>query len=131
MKRLAFIAALASAQALAACASAPAPQAAAPALDLKRVNQVKYEQDLAECRSIADQVTRPAPAPAGQSRAAAMGSGVVRVARAGIKTVAKTGGNVVAALPQMANSLSGQDSQARARGIVSNCLKGRGYRVLE
>jgi len=130
---LAIAAAVAVSAGLSACATTAPTQAAAPALDLKRVDQARYQADLAECRTIADQamgVERREQT----SRSQSLRSGAVRAAQAGVQTVAKVGVNPVAALPQLAGALSGQAGpadEARGRAIVSNCLKGRGYRVLE
>jgi PBP1b-binding outer membrane lipoprotein LpoB len=126
MSRLIVLAAAAAM--LGACATTTPPQALAPAIDLQRVNQQRYDADLAACQQVAAAAlgTRQP-----KSRNEAVKDGVINAAKAGAKTLAKTGVNLVAAAPALAGQLTGDASAQRGRTIVSNCLKGRGYKVLE
>jgi hypothetical protein len=124
-----MFAVLIAAHALCACATTNPPQAAAPVMDLKRVNPAKYEKDLGECRVIADAAVGRKQAPASATQK--VKTGVVGVAKAGVRTVAKTGVNVVQGAPTFVKELTGDTAADRSRVIVSNCLKGRGYAVLE
>lgn len=93
-------------------------------IDTKGVNMAKYEDDLAECQVYADQVL------VGQKTAKGAASGaVIGGAIGGVSDRHDAGeGAAVGAITGGARGLSeGERDQVR---VVKNCLRGRGYRVL-
>ncbi len=126
MKRvLVLAAALTAFQGAAFAAPAADPD---PVVDLKGVNATKYASDLTECRTLAEAAV-PAPPPAA-TKTSKVKSKVAGVAKAGAKAVSENGLNVVKGAGTFTKEVSGENAAARKHGIVVNCLKGRGYKVL-
>ncbi len=103
---------------LAACASDPI-------IDPKGVNTAKYRQDLAECRVIADQVKVGQKA-AGSAVAGAVVGAAVGAAVGNSNTAQRAAG---AGATVGAAKGAGRGVNERER-VVRNCLRGRGYQVL-
>lgn len=96
-----------------------------PIVDMKGVDQGKYEQDLAECRQYADQAHGAGTgAVVGAAAGAALSYGVSRAVGGRDPSAAARGGAVV-------GGASGAGAGARnKRDVVRRCLAGRGYSVL-
>jgi len=111
------IATLAVALVVAACSSHPGP-----IVDTKGVNMAKYEVDLAECQAYADQVHIEA----GVARGTVAGGAVGAATGAVVGDTAKGAGvGAIAGAAKSARIGEREKSQ-----VVKNCLRGRGYRVL-
>lgn len=110
--------------ALAGCATSGADYQ--PIIDTKGVNQAQYQTDLSECQAISQQ-TQPASSAAGKD--AAFGAAVGAV-------IGAIGGNSrdaaqSAGLGAVAGGLSGGGTAvAERKTVLRNCLRGRGYRLL-
>jgi len=102
----------------AACASDPI-------IDPKGVNTAQYRQDLAECRAIADQVKVGQKA-AGSAVAGAVVGAAVGAAVGNSDTAQRAAG---AGAAVGAAKGTGRGLSERER-VVRNCLRGRGYSVL-
>lgn len=94
-----------------------------PIIDTKGVDMTQYRQDLAECESYATQV----------STGSAVGKGAVGGAAVGAAVGAIAGGD--AAKGAGIGAVTGGAQSARISDrekadVVRNCLRGRGYRVL-
>ena len=100
------------------CSSAPQP-----IIDTKGVNMSVYEQDLAECQQYSEQVDTSS----GVANGAAAG-GIVGGAAGAIGGGSGTRGAGVGAVIGAAKS--GGRAAAEKQAVVKNCLRGRGYRVL-
>jgi len=102
---------------VAGCAAHPGP-----IVDMKGVSVADYERDLAECEGYADQIRTSA--------------GVVRGAAAGAAVGAATGaivGNTGKGAGLGAVSGGAESARLNEREkqrVVKNCMRGRGYRVL-
>lgn len=96
-----------------------------PVIDPKTsAHPENYQADLAECRQIAEQAPKGA-ALAGAGVGAALGAGVaVASGHPGAAGQAAGGGAVIG------GARGGSASNREKRMIVRNCLKGRGYAVL-
>ena len=122
--------------ALPALSADPAPATPAPAptppplIDMKGVNADKFARDLGECRALAETAV-PAPPPPPATKLGKLKSGATGVAKAGAKAVSKNGLNVIQGSKTFVNEVSGGPATERKKVIVANCLKGRGYAVLE
>ncbi len=122
MRRLASVAVIGSL--VAGCATYE------PIIDPKGVDQAKYQQDLAECRGLAEQVSPAREALGGALLGAAAGTALGAVTGAAVGSAGKG-----AAIGAGAGGLTGAGVGA-ARGkkaqdqVVQQCLSGRGYRVL-
>ncbi len=97
--------------------------ATGPIIDTKGVDMAKYRQDLAECETYAEQV----------STGRAVGKGAAGGAAVGAAIGAIAGGD--AAKGAGIGAVSGGAQSARISDrekadVVRNCLRGRGYRVL-
>jgi Glycine-zipper domain len=130
---------------LALCAAACSSD---PIVDMKGVDEERYEQDLAECRQYADQVDVARSAGGGALLGAAGGAAVGAVVgaitgRPGTGaavgavvgaitgrpgTGAAVGGGAGGTSGLFAGGASGANKKER---IVRNCLRGRGYSVLD
>lgn len=94
-----------------------------PIVDTKGVDMTHYQQDLAECQNYAAQVSTGTAVAKGATGGAAVGAAVGAIAGgsagrgAGIGAV--TGG-----------AQSARISDREKAQVVNNCLRGRGYRVL-
>jgi hypothetical protein len=125
MKRLGAI--LAAATVLAGCA-----QSYQPVVDTKGVDSARYQQDLYECRQYAEQKSPAGDAAIGALGGAAGGAALGAITGAilpgasagtGAALGAATGGTVGVA----GGAYKGVNDQQR---IIDNCLRGRGYSVL-
>ncbi len=123
MKRLGVI--LAAATTLAGCA-----QSYQPIVDTKGQDTARYQQDLYECRQYAEQVSPAGNAAVGGLGGAAGGAALGAIVGAitgsagtGAALGAATGGAVGVA----GGAYKGVNDQQR---IINNCLRGRGYSVL-
>ena len=102
---------------LAGCAANPDP-----IIDTKGVDLVKYERDLAECQVYREQIET--------------GEGVVKGAAAGGAVGAGTGvftgdvGRAAGVGAVLGGAKSAQLNEREKQRVVKNCLRGRGYRVL-
>ena len=103
---------------LAACASDPI-------IDPKGVNTAQYRKDLAECEAIADQVDVGKQA-AGSAVAGAVVGAAVGAAVGNSDTAQRAAG---AGATVGAAKGTGRGLSERQR-VVRNCLRGRGYNVL-
>lgn len=103
--------------ALIGCAAYPDP-----IIDTKGVDMEQYQQDLAECQTF----KQPIQTEVGAAKGAAAGAAV------GGATGAVTGnaaeGAAVGAIAGAARSA--QLSEREKQQVVKNCLRGRGYKVL-
>jgi outer membrane lipoprotein SlyB len=108
---------------LAGCAGRT--QRSEPIVDMKGVDPVRYQTDLAECRQYADQVTVGADAATGVVAGGVLGGAVGAVA--GNSDTAKRSAGVGAIL----GGARGTAGALRERNLVlRNCLRNRGYSVL-
>lgn len=111
---LIFVATLA----LAACSGTKGP-----IIDSQGVDMARYQQDLAQCEIYAEQVSTGRAVAKGATGGAAVGAAIGAIASgnagqgAGIGAV--TGG-----------AQSARIAEREKAGVVKNCLRGRGYRVL-
>jgi outer membrane lipoprotein SlyB len=122
MRRIFLIALVAG---LAGCA-----QSYQPVVDPKGVDNAKYQQDLAECRQLAEQVNPYERAAVGTAIGAIGGAAlgavtgaVVGSPGAGAAIGAGAGGLTGAAV-------GGGTGVEQQKKIIDNCLKNRGYAVL-
>jgi hypothetical protein len=102
-----------------------------PIVDMKGVDEERYQQDLAECRQFADQVDVARSAGGGALLGAAGGAAVGAVVgaitgRPG--TGAAVGGGAGGTSGLFAGGVRGENKKER---VVRNCLRGRGYSVLD
>lgn len=94
-----------------------------PIIDTQGVDMAKYQQDLAQCEVYAGQVSTGRAVAKGAAGGAAVGGAIGAIANgnagegAGIGAV--TGG-----------AQSARIAEREKAGVVKNCLRGRGYRVL-
>ena len=98
-----------------------------PIVDMKGVNRAQYEQDLEECREYVDEVQVGRKVAGGAAAGAAVGAavGVIWDGHDG-HTVARDAGTgaVLGGAGGAAGGVKEKDT------VVKNCLRGRGYRVL-
>lgn len=102
---------------LAACSGA-----SGPIIDTKGVDMARYERDKAECEAYATQVSTGQAVGRGAAGGAAVGAAIGAItgsAGRGAGIGAVTGG-----------AESARISDREKANVVSNCLRGRGYRVL-
>jgi hypothetical protein len=103
---------------LAACSGATGP-----IVDTKGVNMARYEQDLAECERYATQVSTGTAVAKGAAGGAAVGAAVGAIAGG----EAGTGAGIGAVT---GGAQSARISDHEKSEVVRNCLRYRGYRVL-
>ncbi len=103
--------------ALAACSGA-----SGPIIDTQGVDMAKYEQDKAECESYAQQVST-----GGATAKGAAGGAIVGAAIGAIGGSAGRGAGIGAVT---GGAASANKSSGEKADVVNNCLRGRGYRVL-
>lgn len=96
-----------------------------PIVDMKGVDQVAYNQDLAECREYSRQVNVAGRAGEGAVAGAVVGGVIGAVV--GNSDTAQRGAGVGAVTGGVSGTGRGLEEQNR---VVRNCLIGRGYRVL-
>ena len=104
---------------ISACASHPEP-----IIDTKGVNMAVYEQDLANCKTYSEQVQIEAGMARGAATGAATGGAVGAVRGRGNAAEDAAVGAVLGA------SKSGVQGAREKEQVVKNCLRYRGYRVL-
>jgi hypothetical protein len=105
-----------------ACASSPGGQVI---IDNKGVDMARYQQDLGECQNYAQQVSAGERAATTAAGGAVVGG--ILGAVVGDSTTAKKGVGVGA----VTGGIRGASSASREKSqVVKNCLRGRGYRVL-
>ncbi|MBV1879756.1 MAG: hypothetical protein KUG79_19090 [Pseudomonadales bacterium] len=97
----------------------------APIVDKKGGNEAQYQQDLAECREYAKQISTPAAAARKGAIQAAVG-GVLGAVIGDHRTAGKIAG--VGAVSGSARGAAG--AEQRKTRVVHQCLRGRGYKVL-
>jgi outer membrane lipoprotein SlyB len=96
-----------------------------PIVDTKNIDQARYKQDLSECQTYAGQVNTGAAA--GKSAAAgAVVGGIVGAIFGNSTTVIQSAG-VGGVLGGAQGAANGEQSKDQ---VVKNCLRGRGYSVL-
>jgi outer membrane lipoprotein SlyB len=110
---------------LVACQSGRGPLYSGPIIDPQGVDMGRYQADLTECEAIADQVPVGERAVAGAAVGAAVG-GVVGGIMGNRRTAVRSAG-----VGAVGGGVQGAASGMRERDqVVHNCLRGRGYRVL-
>ncbi|MGE5146691.1 MAG: hypothetical protein ACM3N5_08075 [Candidatus Eiseniibacteriota bacterium] len=119
------LAASLAALALGACA-----QSYEPIVDMKGVDQARYQQDLAECRTYAEKVSPASEAATsgviGAGIGAALGA-IVGAFGGGAGTGATLGAGVGGAGGAATGGLHGVQGQKQ---VINTCLRHRGYAVL-
>ena len=109
----------------AACGSVEEFIGAEPVVDMQGVNYAMYHADLMQCRDYADQVN------VGRQVAVAATTGAAAAAVAGASVGNSDTAKRLAGLGAVAGSVKGVGRALDERQrVVSNCLSGRGYRVL-
>lgn len=103
---------------LAACSGATGP-----IIDTKGVDMAKYDQDRTECESYATQVSTGTAVGKGAVGGAAVGAAIGAIAGGG----AGQGAGIGAVT---GGAQSARISDREKADVVRNCLRGRGYRVL-
>ena len=96
--------------------------ASGPIVDTKGVDMARYERDKAECEAYANQVSTGQAVGKGAAGGAVVGAAIGAItgnAGPGAGIGAVTGG-----------AESARISDREKANVVSNCLRGRGYRVL-
>jgi uncharacterized protein YcfJ len=94
-------------------------------IDKKGVNMTRYEQDLAECRGYGGQVKTTEKAARGSASGAVVGGLIGAVV--GDSDDIKEGAGVGAVTGGAKGVNEGEREEVQ---VVKNCLRGRGYRVL-
>jgi len=94
-------------------------------IDKQGVDVSKYEQDLAECRGYAEEVETGSATAKGAVGGAVVG-GAVGAILGGRRSAEKLGG--VGAVTGAAGA--GSSASRGKNQVVKNCLRGRGYKVL-
>ena len=108
---------VAAATVLGACSGA-----SGPIVDTKGVDMARYERDKAECEAYATQVSTGQAVGKGAAGGAVVGAAIGAItgnAGQGAGIGAVTGG-----------AESARISDREKANVVSNCLRGRGYRIL-
>lgn len=108
---------------LVGCASSNRP--GEPIVDLQGTDPVMYSQDLAECRTYASEVAVGAKVGTGAAAGAVLG-GLIGAA-VGNSSTAQAGAGVGAA---HGSARGGMDGLRERSLVVKNCLRHRGYKVL-
>jgi outer membrane lipoprotein SlyB len=109
---------------LAACAGRDRP-AGGVIVDMKGVDPARYQTDLSECRTYADQVDVAGQAGAGAAGGAVVGGLIGAVVDGG--EGAARGAGVGAIGGGASGTVRGLEERDR---VVKNCLRNRGYAVL-
>lgn len=117
-RRPVFIAAFAVVL-LAACASR------GPIIDTQGVDMARYNQDLSQCETYATQVSTGAEAGKGAVGGAVLGAAIGAIV--GNSTTVARGAGVGGVVGGARGAARGESEKDR---VVKNCLRGRGYRVL-
>lgn len=95
-------------------------------IDEKGVNMVAYEQDLAECREYSQQVQKGEKAARGAASGAVVG-GLIGAIGGDSRSAAARGAGVGAVSGGAKGVSQGEREEVQ---VVKQCLRGRGYRVL-
>lgn len=109
---------------VAACSSFKDPSG--PIVDMQGVDRNRYEVDLADCRGYADEVPVGKHVATGAAGGAAVGAAVGAVSGANKTGIGKSAG--VGAV--YGGSVAGVSAVGEHRHVLRECLRGRGYRVL-
>ncbi len=94
-----------------------------PIIDTKGVDLAQYERDKAECEAYATQVSTGTAVAKGSAGGAAVGAAIGAIASGDVLRGAGIG--AVTGGAQSANT-----ADREKRTVLENCLRGRGYRVL-
>jgi len=129
--KTALLARLPASALLAALAMGAAGCSSGPIVDMKGVDRAQYESDLAECERYADQVSVAQNAGGGALFGGAAGAAIG--AAIGAVTGSPGTGAAVGAAGGGTSGLFGGTARgvSKEQQVVRNCLKGRGYRVLD
>jgi len=95
-------------------------------IDDKGVDMARYRQDLAECQGYAEQVRSGAKVAKGAASGGAIG-GAIGAITGGSRDSAARGAGVGAVSGAARGASRGEQEEVR---VVKQCLRGRGYRVL-
>ncbi len=95
-------------------------------IDQKGVDMSRYQQDLAECRGYSEQVATGEKVAKGAGSGAVVG-GVVGAIAGGSREAAARSAGVGAVTGGVSGAARGEREEVQ---VVKNCLRGRGYRVL-
>lgn len=98
-----------------------------PIVDMKGVNQAQYEKDLEECSVYADEVNVAGKAVGGAAAGAAVGAAIGAIWDGHDGNSPARGAGTGAVLGGAGGTGSGLNERS---GVIKNCLRGRGYRVL-
>jgi len=110
---------------VAACA-----QSYQPVIDMKGVDEAKYQQDLSECRAYAEQVSPAGQAATSGGIGALLGAALGAIAGA-FSGDAGRGAAIGASVGGVGGAASGVgEGVSDQKQIIRNCLRGRGYSVL-
>ena len=94
------------------------------------MEQTKYQQDLSECRTYAEQVSPAGKAATGGGIGAVLGAALGAIAGA-FSGDAGTGAALGASVGAVGGTAEGAGQAAGdQKQIINNCLRGRGYSVL-
>lgn len=108
---------------LAACAGADVR----PIVDMKGVNEARYEKDLAECQNYAKEASGMGSTAAKGAGAGAVVGGLLGLVTGGNRTDIVQAAGAGAVIGGAGGAYKGNESQ---EAIVKKCLVGRGYKVL-
>lgn len=107
---------------IAVCCAALIGCASKPIVDLKGLDEEQYQQDLKECEAVADQVDTGESTVKGAAFGALVG-GAIGIITGNPGRGLATGG--------VAGGASGANKGDNERGqVIKNCLKNRGYAIL-
>lgn len=95
-------------------------------IDRKGVDMARYEQDLAECRGYAEEVATGEKAAKGAASGAVVG-GLVGAVAGGSREATGRGAGVGAVTGGASGIAEGERDKVK---VVKQCLRGRGYKVL-
>ncbi len=101
-----------------------------PVVDMKGVNQQKYQQDLAECRQYADQINPVQDAGLDALIGAAGGAALGAATGAAFGSPAYGAAAGAAAGGIGGAAYGGVGGAEKQKSIINRCLQGRGYKVL-
>jgi len=99
-----------------------------PIIDSKGVNPNQYEQDLAECTEYVDEVETGSKVATGVVAGAAVGAVLGEIWKGGYYGANAGRGAATGAVLGGTGGVTG--SVAERKQVIRNCLRGRGYRVL-
>ena len=118
MRNLSRFLTITGAALLAACSSAPGP-----IVDTKGVNMARYHDDLADCEAYADQVRIEVGVAKGAAAGGAAGAATGAILGKSVGEYAGVG----AVGGATKSAIQGDREKSR---VVKNCMRGRGYKVL-